>query len=208
MKTKKILFLSLLILTMLYSCRSRKRISETQKTTEKSILKIDSSSNVSRETFIQKEKKEDLKKESTEQRNEGEVLIKGNVEKDTPLIFHNIQQGDTLSSISIQGNAVYEIKNKWEKSSKKETEAKASSVLDKITETARKAVSQQTIKEAAQVLTSNRVEVKQKSFPFMVYVVFGFIILILIVLYCLYMKYGKSINLFINKIFKIKKDDQ
>lgn len=199
MKRLTILMLILLTLT---NCRSRKKIIDVKKSNEKTTIKVDSSSNVSRETLIEKSVKEDKKKETIEDRNNGEIIIKGNTDSQNPLEYFNVQNGDTISSIRIHGSAAFSIQNKWQKTFEKVSEVNNTNTINKVSEIVRKSVSKSTIKEAAKIITNKNVNVKEKGFNFAIYLIIGVSILFIIAIYFLF---PNSIKSLLNKIF-IKND--
>ena len=192
MKNLKILLMSLLILTLLFNCRSRKKIREVSELNRKETLKIDSqSTSVKKDSVIKKteEKKTEFKKVD---RNDGEIIIKGKTDSIKPFEFYNIIKGDTISSISITGNADFEIKNNWGKSNTKTELIEKTEDLNIVSKTARDMVSKETIKKVAEEVKNVRTEVKTNGLPPIVYIIGGVILLVCGALYVIITTYKKK----------------
>ena len=185
---------------LMLGCRSRKKavqISEQQRTETTS---ADTNVVVSEEKKLHNLDKKTEKIEQKEKSNDGDVVIKGKTDSlNKDFRFHNVVNGDTISDIYISGNADFIIKNRWKQVDKKEIKETVTEKLNIIATIARKSVAQKTIKEVAEKIKSKEVSVKSSGFQFPVYLIIGFAVLLLILLWFLWKKFGGIIER-INKL--------
>lgn len=123
----------LLIMTMflLTACKTKQSLKEVG--VEKEFLKIDSKKDsVKNESKIQEK---EISKEvlQTDQKKEihTDIEIKGKAEVGKPLEIYNIENGDTLQTIKVTGNAEVQIRTNASKSDKVKTESKSESLIEK-----------------------------------------------------------------------------
>lgn len=181
-------------------CRSRKKavqISEIQRT---ETTKADTNVVVSEEKKLHNLDKKTEKIEQKEKSNNGDILIKGQTDSLQDFTYHNIVNGDTLSDIRITGNADFIIKNRWKQIDKKEIKETVTEKLNIIATIARKSVAQKTIKEVAEKIKAKEVSVKSSGFQFPVYLIIGLAVLLLILLWFLWKKFGGGIIERLNKL--------
>ena len=114
--------------------------------------------------------------------------------------FHNVVNGDTISDIYISGNADFIIKNRWTQIDKKEIKETVTENLNIVARVARKSVAQKTIKKVAEKIKAKEVSVKSSGFQFPVYLIIGLAVLLLIVLWFLWKKFGGGIIEQLNKL--------
>ena len=176
------------------ACRSRKKavqISEIQRTETTS---ADTNVVVSEEKKLQDLDKKTEKIEQKEKSNNGDIVIKGKTDSlNKDFKFHNVVNGDTISDIYISGNADFIIKNRWKEIDKKEIKETVTENINIIATIARKSVAQKTIKKVAEKIKSKEVSVKSSGFQFPVYLMIGFAVLLLILLWFLWKKFGGGI---------------
>ena len=179
---------------LILGCRSRKKtvqISEIQRT---ETTKADTNVVVSEEKKLHELDKKTEKIDQKEKSTDGDIVIKGKTDGlNKDFKFHNVVNGDTISDIYISGNADFVIKNRWKQIDKKEIKETVTDKLNIIATIARKSVSQKTIKEVAEKIKSKEVSVKSSDFQFPMYIIIGFAVLLLIVLWFLWRKFGGGI---------------
>lgn len=175
-------------------CRSRKKavqISEVQRTETTS---ADTNVVVSAENKLHDLDKKTEKIEQKEKSNNGDIVIQGQTDSlNKDFKFHNVVNGDTISDIYISGNADFIIKNRWKHTDKKEIKETVTENLNIIAQVARKSVAQKTIKEVAEKIKTKEVAVKTSGFQFPVYLMIGFAVLLLVLLWFLWKKFGGEI---------------
>ena len=182
MKTTKAI-LPLLMILILTNCRSRKKevLERNESKTETIVSKVDSNFvlNQAKKDNI----KQDVKLQKDQSINNGSVIIKGKVDTiSTDFKYDNIVDGDTISSIFIKGNATFEIKNNWNKKKEKIDSVSVSQSENFVSEIARASVSKKNIKKAAEKIKETTKEIKTTGFSFPVYLIFGIVLLVAVVL--------------------------
>ena len=186
---------------LILGCRSRKKtvqISEIQRT---ETTKADTNVVVSEEKKLHELDKKTEKIDQKEKSTDGDIVIKGKTDSlNKDFKFHNVVNGDTISDIYISGNADFIIKNRWKQIDKKEIKETVTDKLNIIATIARKSVAQKTIKEVAEKIKSKEVSVKSSDFQFPMYIIIGFAVLLLIILWFLWRKFGGGIIKRLNKL--------
>lgn len=168
---------------MILGCRTRKRVTETVTIKKDETVKVDSNIlKVKRDSIFNRI---DVKKDAVKKVNDnsGDIIIKGKTDSIKPFDFHNIVNGDTLSSIHISGNADFKIINHWNKKEETEKSSNIESNLNIIAKVARTAVAKETIKKLAEKVVDNRTEVKATGFQWPIYLIGGVILLAAVLLY-------------------------
>ena len=188
---KKIIML--IFLCSLLSCSSRKKhveFSEEGKT-EVERISLDSL----KSEIAKTETKKVIDKTIEQKKNEisGDIIIKGKTDSLQDFKFHNVVNGDTLQVINIKGNSTFEIKNKYSKSEEKTVEKNKEENLNIIQQVARTAVAKTTIKKIATEMKKVDKDVKSKGFTFPVYLIAGIVIVVLVLLWFLWKKFGGGI---------------
>ena len=173
----------MLILLTLINCRSKKKLIEKSNETKTEFSKINSftETKVKDSVLEKKQVKKEINKNINQ--NDGDIIIKGNSKPNEDFEFHNVIDGDTISSVKIQGNATFEIKNKWKKEETKISEKSSFENLNIIAKAARTAVAKETIKKVATESKKVTNEVKANGFQAPIYIVFGVIALVSTVLF-------------------------
>lgn len=189
----------LFLLLLLTSCRSRNKHVEISEYKLAEVTRIDTNTVVSEEKKVQDLEKSTVKTDQKEKENNGDIIIKGKTDSLKDFTFHNVVNGDTLSDIHISGNADFIIKNRWKQIEKKEVTEKVTEKINLVAQIARKSVAQSTIKNVAEKLRTKETEVKSTGFSFPVYLIVGLAVLLLILLWFLWRKFGGNILERLNK---------
>lgn len=191
-----------MLLLMLMSCQNRKKALQISEYRSAEIEKIDTNTVVSNEKAVKDRVEVVKKKDQKIKENIGDVVIKGKTDSIKDFRYSNVLGNDTISDIYISGNADFIIKNRWKQSEIKEIIEEKSDKINIVAEVARKVVAQSTIKEVASELKNKTLEVKKSGFSLPIYLIFGGVFLIIVILWFLWNKFGGSI---INRINKLNK---
>lgn len=179
---------------LMLGCRNRKKAVQISEYKLAEVTKIDTNTVVSEEKKIHELDKKTEKIDQKEKSTDGDIVIKGKTDSlNKDFKFHNVVNGDTISDIYISGNADFIIKNRWKQIDKKEIKETVTDKLNIIATIARKSVSQKTIKEVAEKIKAKEVSVKSSGFQFPIYLIIGFALLLLIILWFLWKKFGGGI---------------
>lgn len=193
MKTKTLLIV-LLISIIIFSCRSKVKIVEKEEIKKVEQIKVDSiieqSKDLKKDSIVKIKKEQEEKIKS----NVGDIEIKGKSDTITPFIYRNIQNGDTLQSISIFGNADFIIKSKWENYEVKKKTEDFTESLNKVAEYSRKAVSKETINKATTEIKKLDKKVTEKSSPLSMTLMYIIIFIIIICAIWLFYYLGGKIK--------------
>lgn len=176
---------------LILCCRTKTKIATTykeyKKETEK--VKVDSLSLQSLQSTQSTSADVLLKEEKNE--TSGEILIKGKSDESNPFVFHNVVGSDTIQSISIMGTAEYAITNHYAKSSNKKTENRKEESTNSIQDLSQIAVSKETIKEAASVISEETKKIKVNGFELTAWIFMTILGITLILIFFTY-KYFKK----------------
>ncbi|MFC7347319.1 hypothetical protein ACFQO9_11380 [Chryseobacterium zhengzhouense] len=107
------------------------------------------------------EQKQDEKKTSVSEQkkeNQTEIEIKGKAEVNKPIELYNIENGDTLQSIKVTGNADVYIRSKNSKSDQLKKESTSSETSNKIEELAKKIVNEDILKKTGKEINQSAKE--------------------------------------------------
>lgn len=200
MKQTVIILLSFLLLL---GCRAKKlekkSISETKQKLE--AIKQEKKSEIS-DKQIHKTDTKVLEKQK-EQRKDSDIEIKGKSETDKPFEVHQIENGDTISSIKIIGNADFIIKSKNHNSERSTDKKEQKEQLNELQKISREAVSQETISKAANEIKDIAKKVETTGFQFGAYAMFFGWGIVIIALIALFLWFRKT-NLFKNIVERLK----
>lgn len=158
---------------------------------------------------IYKEKKEEKQVEKTEQKqeakkidlvgqkkeNQTEIEIKGKAETDKPIELFNIENGDTLQSIKVIGNADVSIRTKNNNSNQIKKETSSSESNNKLEEFAKKIVNEGNLKETGKEINTSAREVTTTTGTFWSFGLIaglGTVALFLITLFIYFKNYRKK----------------
>jgi hypothetical protein len=192
----------MLAATIANSCRSKLKITEYSKGAEIERVETETTkTNSSKEDLqaIKKNEKDVLLKHN---QNSGEIQINGKTDSANDFTYYNVQNGDTLQAISINGNADFIFRNKWNQEDKKETVKEKTEEVNKVAKVVRETVSQKTIKEVAKEAKHVNTKVKSTGFPFNIYVCGVIVVIVLILIWYFRNLIGGYIPNFIKKMFK------
>lgn len=146
MKTK-ILILSIFLI--LVGCRTKtvQKNKENERLTE--IVNIEVKSEIQNEK--QEDKKETKKSEISEQKNHAttETEIEGKAEIDKPFTYAETENGDTIKTIEIIGNATFKIKTKSGKESKQYSENTKTNLENRFQDFSRSLVEEENLIQVA-----------------------------------------------------------
>lgn len=189
---------------LIFGCRSRKldrRITSEIKQSYEKVIKEGEKDSVVKQ--VEKSESKYQEKQLDKIKN-SEIEIKGKSESGKPIEFHQIENGDTISSVKVTGNAevTYRAKSiNTEKSNSKEEKKENLNELQKLS---REAVSQETISKAANEVKDLAEKVKSSGFQFGAYAVFfGWgIVIIIIIGIIIYFRKSTFIKGIIEKIRK------
>ncbi|MFL9834992.1 hypothetical protein [Chryseobacterium terrae] len=181
----------ILAVLLLMGCKTKQVVksSETQKEFEKIDLKKDSIQNENKS----QEKESISEKKSTEQKNQSqtEIDIVGKAEVDKPLEIYNIENGDTLQSFKVTGNANVIFRSKASKSEQIREENNSESLVEKFKQFSENIVEENNVKERFQEVKDKSKEVKVKGFQAGLWIVVTIVLTFLIFIFFAY-KYFKK----------------
>ncbi|MDV3662480.1 hypothetical protein CMU51_00195 [Elizabethkingia anophelis] len=189
---------------LIFGCRNRildKRITSEIKQSYEKVVKEDKQDFVVKQAEKSESKHQEKQSDKT---NNSQIEIKGKSEFGKPIEFHQIENGDTISSVKVIGNAEITYKAKsvnTEKSNSKEDKKENLNELQKIS---REAVSQETISKAANEVKDLAEKVKSTGLQFGAYAVFFWWGLAIIIIIGLIVYFQKS-TFIKNIIEKFKK---
>lgn len=155
MKAILIIFSFILIL----GCKSKKVLKS--KTSELETIQTISEKKEQKQIEKSEQKQETKKVDLVDQKKESqtEIEIKGKAETDKPIELFNIENGDTLQSIKITGNADVSIKTKTAKSDQVKKENVASESSNKLEEISKQIVNEDNLKKAGKQINESATEV-------------------------------------------------
>lgn len=194
---KKIIML--ILLCSLLSCSSRKKNVEFSEEGKTEVERISLDSLKSETAKTETKKVTDRNIDQKKNEISGDIIIKGKTDSLQYFNFHNVVNGDTLQVINISGNSTFEIKNKYSKSEEKTVEKNKEENLNIIQQVARTAVAKTTIKKIASEMKKEDKDVKSNGFTFPVYLIGGIVIVVLVLLWFLWKKFGGGIMEQLNK---------
>lgn len=174
--------------------KEKEKVTENLKSEEVQKEENKSSKSSGEKTIEKSEKKEDKK----------EIEISGKVDKENPVTFYNVVNGDTIDLFKITGNAdfVFKSSNNDQKSTQIKELNKESSREKKGLKSISNAV--ENVKEKAKEVQQKTVDVVKKDFTFETYVVFLIWGIVIIGLFFLILWIRKT-NLFKSIIETFKK---
>lgn len=107
------------------------------------------------------QKKETRKVDLVDQKKESqtEIEVKGKAETDQPLELYNIENGDTLQSIKIKGNAEVQIRTKTNNSNQVKKENSITESNNKLEEISKEIVNEDNLKKAGKEIKESAKEV-------------------------------------------------
>ncbi len=161
--------------------------------TQKEFEKVDSKKDSIQNEVKSQEKEAISKKETAEQKKESqtEIDIAGKAETDRPLEIFHVENGDTLQSFKVSGNANIVFRSKVSKSTEEKTEKKSESLVEKFKQFSENIVEENNVKERFKEVKNKTKEVKVKGFQAGTWIVITIVIFFLIFIFFIY-KYFKK----------------
>lgn len=183
--------LIILSIFLILGCKSKKvlktKVSEletiqviSEKKEEKQIEKVEQKKVTKKVDLV------DQKKES-----QTEIEIKGKAETDKPIELYNIENGDTLQTIKVTGNADVSIRTKSNNSNQVKKESSSSESKNKIEEFASSIVNEDNLKKTGKEIKNSSKEVTTITGTFWSFAVVA-VALFLIALFIYFKKYRKQ----------------
>lgn len=191
---KKLLTILILISVLLLSCKTKTVTStkEKESETKEYFSKKDESKNESSKNLQNQEKKIDSVTKSEE--NEDEFEIAGKVEIDKPFEIQRIENGDTLETFKIIGNADFRFKTKKKTSSGNKNFSETKSSESKQQNASGNSVNTQSKSKVENIKKAKNKEAITKNFTFGAWtsgVLILIVIIIAIWLFIYFKKYRK-----------------
>ncbi|WP_165601762.1 hypothetical protein [Chryseobacterium sp. CBo1] len=146
----------IIMVILLMGCKSKKVLKTSISETEKTKILSEKIENNNIEKEIQKQ--ETKKAEVSEQKKETatDIEVKGKAQDGKPLEIYNIENGDTLQTIKVSGNADVHVRAKASKSDQVKKENTSESLLDQFKEFSDKLVKENNVQQRVR-------EAKEKS---------------------------------------------
>lgn len=189
MKTKIMLLIT--FSSLILCCRSKNKITTTYKEHKNETEKIKVDSFSSQSSRLVHNKFTDFLLAEKINETSGEIMISGKSDILNPFVFHNVVGKDTVQSISITGNADYSINNHYTRTDNKKSEVKREKSANSIQDLIQKAVSKETIKETALVVSQETKKIKVNGFEITAWIFVTVIGITLILIFFTY-KYFKK----------------
>lgn len=172
-------------------CKTKQIVKSSE--TIKEFEKVDSKKD-SIQSEIKSQKKETIsKKETVEQKKESqtEIDIVGKAEIDKPLEIFHVENGDTLQSFKVTGNASVIFRSKASKSEQIKKENTSESLVDKFKKFSENIVEENNVKERLKEVKNKTKEVKVKGFQAGLWIAITIVAMFLILIFFIY-KYLKK----------------
>jgi len=176
-----------MIAILLTGCRSKKVI--TSVNTEREVVQESAIKKTESEIEKEEDKQQSKRVEILEQKKEFQAdfeLVKGKAEGGKPIEIYNIQNGDTLQAIKVNGNAEVHIKTKTSNSDLTKKESTSESIIGKFKEFSESIVADNNIKERVRDVKNKTKEVQVNGFQaglWIVLAVFGVVAIIIFGIY-------------------------
>lgn len=153
-----------MIAILLMGCRSKKVI--TSVNTEREITQESAIKKTGSEVEKEEDKQQSKRIEILEQKKEiqADFELKGKAEGGKPIEIYNIQNGDTLQAIKVNGNAEVHIRSKASKVDHVKKENVSESLIGKFKEFSENIVSENNIKKRVQDVKQKTKEIKTTGF--------------------------------------------
>lgn len=175
-----------MIAVLLTGCRSKKVVTSISSEKER----VDQTSSVKAESKVEKsEEKQQINKSEVlehKKENQTEFDVKGKAETGKPIEIYNVQNGDTLQAIKVNGNAEVHIKTKTSNSDLTKKESTSESIIGKFKEFSENIVADNNIKERVRDVKNKTKEVQVNGFQaglWIVLAVFGVAAIIIFGIY-------------------------
>lgn len=158
--------ITILSLFLILGCKTKKVLkSKTiENTTEQTTISKKEENQIEKVEQKQEAKKTDLVENKTE--SQTEIEIKGKAETDKPIELYTIENGDTLQSIKVTGNADVYIRSKSSKSDQVKKESSSSESNNKLEEFAKKIVNEENLRKTGKEIKNSAKEVTTRTGTF------------------------------------------
>lgn len=181
----------IMIVILLTGCRSKKVIrsasSELDRVQQTAITKVESK--------VEKieDKQETKNTESLEQKKENQTdfEVKGKAETGKPIEIYNIENGDTLQAIRVNGNADVKIRTKTSQSDHVRKESISESFIGKFKDFSERIIDENNVKQRVQEVKQKTKEVKVKGFQSGLWIVFVVLGIVGIIIFGIYNYFKK-----------------
>lgn len=186
----KALMIMLAALIMM-GCKTKQVVKTSE--TLKEFEKVDSKKDSIQSEIKSQEKETISKTEKVEQKKESqtEIEIVGKAEADKPLEIFHVENGDTLQSFKVTGNANVTFRSKASKSTELKTEKKSESLVEQFKEFSENIVEENNVRERIKEVKNKTKEVKVKGFQAGLWIAITIVAIILICIFFTY-KYFKK----------------
>lgn len=187
MKALLIILSTLLVL----GCKSKKVLKT--KASELETVQIISEKKEEKQIEKVEQKQETKNVDLVEQKKEAQtdIEIKGKAEDGKPIELYNIENGDTLQTIKVTGNADVSIRTKTSNSNQVKKESSVSQSKNKLEEFASSIVNEDNLKKTGKEIKNSSKEVTTITGTFWSFAVVA-VLLILIALFIYFKKYRKQ----------------
>jgi len=187
--------LIILSLFLILGCKSKKVLKT--KSSELETIHIYSEKKEEKQVEKAEQKQEAKKIDLVDQKKESqtEIEIKGKAAIAKPIELFNIENGDTLQSIKVTGNAEVQIRTKTNNSNQVKKENTASESNNKLEEFAKSIVNEDNLKNTGKVINTSAKEVTTTTGTFWSFGLIaglGTVALFLIALFIYFRKYRKK----------------
>lgn len=180
------------MIILLVGCKTKQTLKhlESRKELMKNNSIVDSTaqkSEVVEKSVTKENQKSDNKKEDFT-----ESEIRGKSEIDKPIEFYNVDNGDTLQSIKVIGNADVFIKTKTSKVEQGKNDFSSESFTEKLKEFSQDIVQENNITERVSEMKKKTQDIKLKGFQAGVWIVWTILGIVLIFSTAIYLYFKKS----------------
>lgn len=187
--------ITILSIFILLGCKTKKVVKT--KSEEISTEKIATEKKEKKQIEKSAQKQEEKKVDASDKKKESEtdIEIKGKSESDKPLELFQIENGDTLKSIKITGNAEVLIKSKTKNSDFQKKENSAINFSNKVEEIASNLVKEENLKKTGKKINNAAKETVTRTgtfWSFGLISVLGVVALILLALFFYFKNYRKK----------------
>lgn len=175
-----------MIAILLTGCRSKKVVTSVSSESERVQQSFinESESKVEKAEDKQQSKTSEIIEQKKD--NQTEFEVKGKAEAGKPIELYNVQNGDTLQAIKVNGNAEVHIKTKASNSNLTKKESASESLIEKFKEFSENIVVDNNIKERVRKARQKTKDVEVKGFQsgmWIVLVVLGIVFIVIFFTY-------------------------
>lgn len=180
----------IVIVVLLTGCRTKKVI--TSKSTEIEQIQQVSTKKVESQVEKVEDKQQIIKSDILDHKKENKTdfEVKGKAETGKPIEIYNVENGDTLQAIRVNGNANVHILTKASQSDHIRKENVSESLIGKFKEFSENIVEENNVKKRVQQVKQKTTEIKATGFQGGMWIVFAVLGIVLIVIFFTY-KYFK-----------------